>query len=385
MRSILLLTLAQALAACGTVILVAFGGIVGARIAPSPALATLPLAVAVVGVALTTLPAAMLSRRIGRNRALISGTFVGVGAALVCAWATAHGDFLAFCAGSVLVGAHSAFVLQYRFAATEYVPPGEAGKAISTVMLGTLAAAVIGPALGDAARLAFGWPEFTASFVALGVLCLAAAAVLAAIDSPHSHAAPSGVPSRTLREIASQPAFKVAVLAGLTSYAAMSFIMTAMPISMHVIDHMSVTQTRHVITAHLLGMYVPSLASGWLTRAIGLEAMMLLGAAAMGACVAIAALVDHHFAHYLSGLVLLGVGWNLLFVAGTTLLKVQGVNDFVTFGVQAVASLLAGTVVMARGWSWVNLLSIPLLLAMSGAVFWLRWGEMRGGVLRAEG
>jgi predicted MFS family arabinose efflux permease len=378
MRTIFLLTLAQAFAACGMIVLFAFGGIVGTRLAPSPALGTLPLALAVVGVAVTTLPGALLAQRVGRKRALLAGAGIGVCSGLVSAWAVARGDFIVLCAGGALVGAHAAFVMQYRFAATEYVPPEAAGRAISTVMLGTLAAAVLGPAIGDVARLAFGWREFAGSFAAVGVLSVLAMLVLAAMPQPRGQIATTGGAARPLREIAAQRTFKLAVLAGATSFAAMSFIMTATPISMHVLDGMSVAQTRHVITAHLLGMYVPSLASGWLTRAIGLDAMMLLGVAAMAGCVAIATLVDRHFAHYLWGLALLGVGWNLLFVAGSTLLtqtyqpaerfRAQGVNDFVTFGVQAIVSLLAGTVVIAWGWAWLNALSVPLLLAVAIAV-----------------
>ena len=320
MRNVWILSAAQAFGACGTIVLVTFGGIVGARIAPSPALATLPIACAVLGVALGTLPAAFAMRRLGRKPLFVGSTAIGAAAALGAAWATANADFVLFCAASLVIGMAQAVVMQYRFAATEHAPLERAGHAVGLVMVGTLAAAVIGPELGDRARLLGGWPEFTGSFVALAGLLLAGGVTLLWLGRPLAHGSSTDGPERPLRVVAAQPAFVIAVLAGVTSFAVMSFVMTATPISMHVHDGMSVTETRQVITAHLLAMYAPSLASGWLTRVVGLGGMMLGGAAAMAGCVLIAAQVGHELEHYLAALVLLGLGWNLLFVAGTTLL-----------------------------------------------------------------
>jgi MFS family permease len=381
MRNVWILTLAQAFAACGTIMLVTFGGIVGTRIAPSATWATLPLSFAVLGVAATTLPAALLMQRIGRRPAFVTSAVLSAAAALLCAWATAQSAFPVFCLAAALLGAGQAFVLQYRFAATEYVPAEATGRAVSLVMLGTLAAALIGPELGDRARHLGGWPEFTGSFVVLAALLLLSGGVLVRLEPAALRAGHTTAPARPLRTIAAQPAFVVALLASLGAWAVMSFIMTATPISMHVLDGLSVSDTKRVISAHLLAMYLPSLASGWMTRALGLKPMMLLGVALMGLCIAIAAYVGHHFVHYAIGLVLLGVGWNLLFVAGTTLLthtytsserfKAQGLNDFVTFGVQAVVSLLAGVAVQLLGWKYLNLLGVPVLAMLAVAIAWL--------------
>jgi MFS family permease len=160
----------------------------------------------------------------------------------------------------------------------------------------------------------------------------------------------------------------------------MTFIMTATPISMHVHDGMTVTATQNVIKAHLVAMYAPSLVSGWLARVLGLKRMMLLGVAAIGACVA-AAVAGRELAHYFAALVLLGLGWNLLFVAGTTLLtrtytpaerfKAQGLNDLIVFAAQAVMSLLAGSAIAVAGWVGLNLVALPLLVATAAAVAWL--------------
>ncbi len=393
MRNLWILTVAQALGSCGMIMLVTYGGIIGTRIAPAPALATLPLALTIVGIALSTIPAAMTMRRWGRKRGFIASGGVGVAAALLAAWAIAHAQFPLFCLAGMLIGVHQAFILQYRFAATEYVPAESAGRAIGMIMLGILAAAVLAPEIGDRGRLMAGWPEFTGSFVMLALLCLAGVMLLLTLQ-PAVVAAQTAAPSpeRTLTRIAAQPAFVVAVLASVSSFAVMSFIMTATPISMHVHDGFSVEQTQRVITAHIIAMYAPSLVSGWLTRTLGLIRMMLAGVALMALCVVIAVAVGQHFVHYLWAMIVLGAGWNLLFVAGTTLLtrvhsagerfKVQGVNDFATFGVQAMVSLLAGTAIVTLGWVWLNLISVPLLLAMLLAIAWLHRDEIRRGKLR---
>jgi MFS family permease len=385
MRNVWILALAQALSGCGTIMLVTFGGIVGTHIAPIPAIATLPLSLAVLGLALMSIPAALLMQRVGRKAGFIGSAIVATAAALLLALSVATEAFVGLCVAGFLLGANMAFVQQYRFAAAEYVDGPDAGRAVSTVMLGTLGAALLGPELGDRMRHLGGWPEFTGSFVALAVLCILGALVLLALGQPKVQTTVDASTPRSLGEIARQPAFIVALLGGLGSYAVMSFIMTATPISMHVVDGMSVSETKHVISLHLLGMYVPSLASGWLIRVLGIRPMMLIGLALMSICVVISAFVGHHFVHYVWGLTLLGVGWNFLFVASTTLLttsyrsaerfRAQGLNDFVMFGSQACASFLAGPAITFLGWRIVNLASVPLIIIVTLAVFWLRARE----------
>ncbi len=385
MRSVWILTLAQALAGCGTLVLIAFGGIIGARIAPTAALATLPISLGVVGVAAASIPAALSMQRYGRRRMFIASALSAAVAALGCAWAIAHARFDAFCVGALFLGANMAFVQQYRFAATEYVDLPAIPRAVSTVMLGTLVAAFIGPEAGERLRFIGGWPEFTGSFIAVAVFLLLSALVLVTLGPPHPHAVATHGEPRALRAIVRQPAYVVALLAGLSSYAVMSFIMTATPISMHVIDSHSVRDTKQVITSHLIGMYLPSLVSGRLVERLGMARMMYLGVACMAACIAIAAVLGHALMHYFSALILLGLGWNLLFVAGTTLLtrtytpverfRAQGFNDFATFTSQALASLAAGAAIVAIGWRNVNLAAVPLLLVVGLAVLlWQRAG-----------
>jgi MFS family permease len=374
LRNVYLLAAAQALAASGTFTIVLLGGILGAELAPRPEWATLPVSMGILGVAATTIPAALLMQRVGRKRTFILGAVLAGLSSLGVAWAVEQQQFVIFCAAIFLMGANLACVHQYRFAAVEYLEPERAGMAVSIVMCGMLLAAAIGPQFALAAR---GWlprSEYAGSFVAVSLLYLGAVFLLARLGAPRVHAVHSPEPARPLAGLARHPAFVVAVLAGIAGYAVMSFIMTATPLSMHVVDGMSVEATTWVIQSHLLAMFVPSLASGWLVTNVGVRPMMALGVLLMSLCIAISALGSHHLMHYWWGLVLLGAGWNLLFVAGTTLLtttyrpserfRAQGVNDFAVFGSQATASLLAGPAIQHLGWKVLNLASAPLLVAM---------------------
>jgi predicted MFS family arabinose efflux permease len=265
-------------------------------------------------------------------------------------------------------------VMQYRFAAVEYVEAERASKAIAIVMCGALVAAWLGPETAvRAAEIVDGARYAGSFFVATGLYALAALLLVLTPDSTRM-VEKDPRPPRALPEIAMQADFRIAVLAALVSYAVMSFIMTATPISMHVIDLHDEVATKQVIQGHLLAMYLPSLASGWIITRLGIRPVIVAGTLLMATCVAVAAFVGHSALHYGWALVLLGVGWNLLFIAGTTLLtrtyrpqeriQVQTLNDFMVFGAQAIASLMAGFALATIGWQRLNLATLPLLAAV---------------------
>jgi MFS family permease len=373
MRHVWTLTIAQAFAACSTITLVTFGGIVGTHMAPTPALATLPLSMSIVGLAAMSMPAALLMQQIGRRPAFIGSALLAALAALLCAYAIVRNEFVLFCVAGLLIGGNMAFVQQYRFAAIEFVKPEDAGRAASTVMIGTLIAAFVGPTLGGAVSDVGDWPQYTSSFITLAVLCVCAALVLTRLPTISTkRREQQTVSARSLKQLMANPAFRLAVLAGLSSYAVMSFIMTATPLSMHIHDGFSTSETTAVITGHLLGMYLPSLATPWFVAKLGVRGMMFTGVTINIVCIVICAFVGRHFVHYFSALLLLGVGWNLLFVGATTLLystysdgerfRAQGFNDFMVFGSQALASLSAGFAIETLGWEILNLVTLPLLL-----------------------
>jgi MFS family permease len=373
MHTVRLLAVAQGLSAAGMMTMFLLGGIIGSELAPLQTLATLPLSLMIVGVALATVPAALTMQRFGRRRAFIASVLAAGVAAVAVAWAIVAASFVLLCVASLVMGANLAFQQQQRFAAAESVPAEQASRAIATFMLGTLVAAVIGPQLALACKELVPGHEYAGSFLLVAGMCAASAVVLTRYRAPATHATAAGGEARPLGVVVRQPAFLTAVAASLVAFSVMSFIMTATPISMHVHDHYSDMHTAWVIQSHVLAMYGPSLITGRLIARIGVRAGMLAGLALMAACVIVDA-SGRALGHYWWGLVLLGLGWNLLFVAGTTLLTVcyrpaerfraQAVNDFSVFGAQAVASLLAGPAVHSLGWTQLNFAVVPLLLGL---------------------
>ena len=381
-RNILLLTTCQLISATGSIVIVTLGGIIGARLSDNPALATLPVSIMVVSVASTTIPAAMLMRAIGRRRSFMLASLSATAAVLLATYALTAASFAWFIVSAALFGVNMAFTQQYRYAAAESVEPGYAARAISLVLLGAIGGAIIGPELVRLGEYLIGDVQFAGTLTALAGLYLVQAVLflfLAPLRGEHEDLHPA--PRRSLAEIVSQPVFVVAVLGGTTAYGVMTLIMTATPLSMHVNDGYSLEQTAHVIRSHVLGMYLPSLFTGFLIERIGLSRLMTTGTVALLiACVI--GLKGQSVMHYTLSLVLLGVGWNFLYVGGTSMLtltysmaerfKAQAVNEFSVFGTSATASLLAGTVMHLYGWYTLVLLPLPFLLLILAGLYSVR-------------
>lgn len=374
MQTVWMLSATQALCMSGSFLFVLLGGIIGSELAPSPSLATLPVSVLILGLAASVLPAGRLIRRFGRRALFVGSALQAAAGCIVAGLAITAGQFWWFCAAALLLGANNAVVMQYRFAAIEYVEPARASRAIATVMSGALAAAWLGPEIAVRAADIVPQAHYAGSFFTGTALYLIASLLLARVPDSALPDPSDSRPPRRLAEIAAQPLFRVAVLAALVSYAVMSFIMTATPISMHVMDGHGEMATARVIQLHLLAMYLPSLASGWIIARFGDRAVITAGTLLVIACVAIAAFAGHAVLHYGSALLLLGVGWNLMFIAATTLLtttyrpheriQAQTLNDFLVFGAQATASLMAGFALATIGWKLLNLVTLPLLVAV---------------------
>lgn len=374
MHNLAVLVGAQFFAAWGQVCMVVLAGIVGAELAPRAGLATLPVACAVLGVAAATVPAALAMQCWGRRPVLIGGMLLAGTGSLLAAAAIQVQSFWLFCSATAVIGSNLACTAQYRFAAAESVAPGRVSRAVAWVMLGTVGAAVVAPQLVVAVRHWAG-AEYSGSFLLLSLAYAAGSACLLGLrEAPQSADGPREQ-GRPLLPILRQPAFLIALLAAATGYGVMALLMTATPLSMHVVDGYSVEATALVIQAHVLSMYLPSLVSGWLVARLGAWRMIAAGALLELACTGLA-VAGQGLAHYSLALVALGTGWNFLFVAGTTLLtrsyrseerfRVQAVNEFGIFGITAGASLLAGALIAALGWQGLNrLAAAPLLLLLA--------------------
>jgi hypothetical protein len=269
--------------------------------------------------------------------------------------------------------------MQFRFAAMESVPAKLIPSAASSVLLGGIAAAFIGPETALFGKDLF-QTDFLGSFILLAGLFLVALLVLLAFKNPKLEQETVPLVSRSLREISTQPIFWVAISSAAVGYMIMSFIMTATPVSMHVMDGHSLSQTKWVIQSHIVAMYLPSLFTAWIVNRLGILKMMIVGLIAYLICIAIA-YSGHYLSNYWISLILLGIGWNFLFIGGTTLLpqsyrpnerfKVQALNEFVVFGTQAIAALSAGWIVYAIGWELMLLFTLPIIFAQ--LVFVMRW------------
>lgn len=363
-------------------------GLLGARIAPSAKLATLPLAVTILGIACSTIPAALLNRRLGRKRSGFLG-FACLAAGGASGWmAASSASFAWLLAGSALIGASVAFAQQFRFAALESLErPEDAGAALSILMSGGLVAAYVGPELGALGKDLLPSPHgFAGSFALLIVLAGLASVAFAFYREPPAAAEPEKGAGRPLKRLMASPLFLIALGAGAASYVVMSFVMTATPISMQELCGFSLEETKRVIQSHIFAMFLPSLAGGFLIRRVGLGGMVSIGALGFGAAIAFG-LAGERFGHFWGALVALGLGWNFLFVGGTALLprayepaerfKAQAANDFVVFGCQAAASLSAGWFLYSFGWEAMLWTCAPVALAALGAGLWLNGLERR--------
>ncbi|MCB1685003.1 MAG: MFS transporter [Pseudomonadales bacterium] len=379
-RNILILCLAQMIFVSGSILMVTLGGIIGSQLASNPALATLPLSLVVIGTALNTIPATLLMQRIGRRLGYALAGMVACAAALLAAWALTLGSFPLFCTAALVIGTTLAFSQQFRFGAAESVAAHRVSWAVSIILLGSIGGAFLGPQIAASSpALTPDHPFRAAMLILAGLYACTTLLLLALHPTAPPESTEAGAPGRPLRYIVTQPLFVLAVAAGMIGQGVMVFIMTATPLSMHVVDGHSVTDAAGVVRAHVIAMYLPSLISAPLIGRFGTNAVMGAGLLAMLATLAIG-LSGHEVMHYWWALVLLGIGWNFLYVGGTTLLvrtylpserfRAQAVNEFSIFGVAAVASLMAGTLIHSFGWTVLLLCALPPLLLMVALLVW---------------
>ena len=388
-----ILTLAQAFAMSAAPMMMLLGGIIGIELAPEPGLATLPITAMVIGVAISVLPVTQLMRRFGRKPIFISGSVLAAIAGLIAAYATYDSNFTLFCISGVLLGTGGAVVQQYRFAAMEAVEPALGAKAASRVLLGGLVAAFLGPELAVLGSEIIDVP-YVGAFVFLTFICTLAAITLCFYHEPaklsHAQTDITHNDVRTFGAILSQPKIWVAIAGGIIGFAMMSFVMTATPLHMHHNEHYSLADTKWVIQSHIIAMYLPSLFTGYFVAKWGVTKMMLVGLGAYLVTIVVA-LMGSELLNYWSALVLLGLGWNLLFVGGTVLLpqcyregegfKVQALNDTLVFGSQALASLSAGWVIHQLGWQLLLNICLPFIALQLLLMAWWRYAKSNSNAL----
>jgi len=362
--------------------LIAINGLAGLALAPYAALATLPVTCWVLGGALGTMPASLHMKRVGRKRGLSWGTLWGVAGALVAATAIWLQSFWLLCFATLVWGVYNAYGQYYRFAAADVSSPDFRSTAISLVLAGGLVGGLLGPALSRW-TIDLAGPRFMGAYLALIAFALVTMVLLRFIRIPEPTAAERTASGRALGQIAAQPKFIVAVLSGAIGYGVMNFLMVSTPIAMRACGH-PYGDAAFVVSWHVVGMFAPSFITGRLIRGLGVLPVMLVGVLLNFAAIGIA-LSGIAVAQFWWSMVVLGVGWNFLYIGGTTLLtetyrpeeraKAQGANDQAIFIMMVISSLTSGATVTTAGWERVNLMAVPMVAVVAAALFWFMLRE----------
>ena len=388
-RQVLILAIAQAIFQTASTLVMTVGGLAGARLAASAALATLPIGTMFLGTALMTFPASMWMVRAGRRPGFVAGALFGVAGGLIAAFGIWTDSLALLSFGTFLVGAYQAFAQFYRFAASEVASDAFRPRAIALVLAGGIVAAFAGPWLAQLGGPLLD-PFYVGSFLLLALVSLVGAATLLMLHVPPAVAAAEAEAEqgRPWRTIVSQPAYLVALFGAVTGYGIMILAMAATPLAM-VAHHHSLADAATVIQLHVLGMFVPSFFSGRLIARFGAQPVMLAGVVILAGHV-LTTMTGTGFFSFAAALLLVGVGWNFLYVGATTLLtttythaersRAQATNDMTIFAVGLACSFGAGALLDLFGWQLLNLMLLPWLAAVA---LLLVWQEQRARRVRA--
>ena len=376
-RNAIVLAGAQALGGASNTIIYSTASIIGAVLAPDKGLATLPITATVIGIWFGTLPVGMLARRFGRRAALQTGALFGIASGLISYYAVMRGEFWLLLLGTFLGGLYAAAFQSYRFAAADTASERYRAKAISWVLAGGVLAAVLGPQIVIFTKDLLTPFAFAASYLAQTGCAVLAIVVLQFIKIPRPSQERTQN-ARPLSEIVRQPRFIVAVACGVTAYATMNLLMTAAPLAMVGCGH-SVTDATLGIQWHVLAMYAPSFVTGGLVARFGVTRITAIGLALL-VLTGVVGVTGLSVAHFWTGLILLGLGWNLAFIGATTLVtechrpeertRVQSFNDFMIFGSMAVASFSSGQLLDAFGWATINAVLFPTVAIAAALLAW---------------
>ncbi|NIA67045.1 MFS transporter [Pelagibius litoralis] len=379
MRNVAVLAVCQALGMSCLALSITITALVGNSLAPDPSLATFPLALQFVATAASTIPASLFMGRFGRRAGFTVGGILGVAGGVIACQAVIAASFAMFCVGAAFLGAFAAHVALYRFAAADVAGPEYRSRAISLVMVGGVASAVLGPELAKWTRELFSPILFAGGYAAIAALAFIGVVLVQAVNFPAVVPRSQRAKGRPLGEILRQPTLVVAVLCAMVAYGSMNLVMVSTPLAMVACAHPFETAA-FVIQWHVVGMYAPSFVTGHLIERIGALKVISIGSLLVLGCILVN-LTGIEVIQFWAALLLLGVGWNFMYVGATALLtetyrpeeqaRVQAFNEFMVFGTTAVTALASGAIFNAFGWQAVNLgVVVPVILA-AATVIWL--------------
>ncbi|KHA59296.1 major facilitator transporter [Vibrio variabilis] len=373
-RNVWLLSICQALLMTGNILLISVVGLVGKALAPDSSLITLPVAMQFLGLMSATIPASLIMGKLGRKIGFSLGNVIGISGASVATYALATQQFPLFCVGTFLLGIGIGFGTLYRFAAIEVCDESARHRAISISMAGGVIAAILGPNLAVYAQQWSNDGLYVGAFLALIVLNIMALCLLQTIRFPKQNLASVKVNADPLKTIVAAPNFMLAVFAAMVAYAVMNILMTATPLAM-IGCGFEFDKAAGVIEWHVLGMFVPAFFTGRLIERFGPRNMILVGGVLFVLCIAVN-IHGQSIWHFSSALVLLGVGWNFMFIAATGLFsqsylphnksKAQAFNEFFVFSCVTITALLSGWLESTVGWEAMNIYVLPFVVAVIG-------------------
>ncbi len=390
-RNILVLSICQALSTAAASIDMTLTALTGYQLAPSKLLATLPFSLITVAAAFVIFSASMLMKRIGRKRGFMLGSTVGACGGIISFWAVMHADFWVFCIGTAAVGVFQAFAQYYRLAASDSVAEENKSKAISTVLAGGVVAAVLGPMLASWSKDLVPTVLFAGSYLMVAVLGFVSILLLGVFfiektsDETAAQVDAIQQPERPIKAILRTPIFMASAASNIVAAVVMMFVMTAAPLAAVACNH-TIDDGANIIQWHLVGMYAPSFVTGALIKRYGIPTIVFSGIA-LNLVSMIAAISSTSLPAFFVALLCLGIGWNFLFVAGSTLLvqscrpseraKTQGTAELMRYATTAIATLAAGPYLAFEGWSALNLSVLPLLILIAGTTLWWMASERR--------
>ena len=370
-KNLFVLLISQVFSFTAAPVTVFLSGIIGSQLSPIKSLATLPISISIIGIAIGSIIASKLMSLIGRKNGFIIASIGNSIFSILAAYSIFIQNFFLFCFANLLIGIGMAFTHQYRFAAAESVDKSIAPKAISILLFGGIISAFLGPSLANYTKDLISENLYVGSYLSLAFLTFIPSILFLFYESKSKIETSLEYIGRGYLELLSQPKFLQALIASAFGYAIMTFLMTATPISMHVMENFSLSKTSFVIQFHVASMFLPSLITGHLIKKFGHSNIMYVGLVFYSITV-IASFFEQTFFNYMFALIFLGLGWNFLFISGTSLLtltyreeekfKAQGLNDFIVYSVHALGSLSAGIFLTLTNWKIMNIMCVPFMI-----------------------
>ena len=369
-KNLIIISIGQIFSFTSPVVAVLLGGIIGTQLIDNNYLVTLPTALMIVGTAAGSLFASKLMELRGRKFGFAFASILNCLSSIICAYGISIDSFLLFCLGNLFIGLSASFAQQYRFAASESVSKNNIPKAVSLILLLGIIAALVGSNIVSVSKDLFP-VKYVGSYICLSFLAIIPFFFFLFYKDDDPIKKENSTKQSSIKQILSNKNIQISIASAGVGYTVMSTLMTATPISMNVMHGFSIFSTGLVIQLHVVGMFLPSLITGNLVKKFGHQKLMYSGVFLLILCIFINYFFQTYYG-YMTGLILLGVGWNFLFVSGTSLLVLsykkedrylaQGLNDFVVFSSQSIGSLCAGFLLYLIGWKILNLVCIPILL-----------------------